>query len=125
MSDARTIKKEKNKNFMERLATFIVDKRHLFFLLYSFALIFCLFSMNWVEVENDVTAYLPDGTETRLGIEAMNANFEMFGTGRIMVCNVTYETASDLYDQITAIDGIDMVTFNDTEEHYKNVVKTA
>ena len=120
MSDARTIKKEKNKNFMERLATFIVDKRHLFFLLYSFALIFCLFSMNWVEVENDVTAYLPDGTETRLGIEAMNANFEMFGTGRIMVCNVTYETASDLYDQITAIDGIDMVTFNDTEEHYKN-----
>ena len=120
MSDARTIKKEKNKNFMERLATFIVDKRHLFFLLYSFALIFCLFSMNWVEVENDVTAYLPDGTETRLGIEAMNANFEMFGTGRIMVCNVTYETATDLYDQITAIDGIDMVTFNDTEEHYKN-----
>ena len=120
MSDTRTIKKEKNKNFMERLATFIVDKRHLFFLLYSFALIFCLFSMNWVEVENDVTAYLPDGTETRLGIEAMNANFEMFGTGRIMVCNVTYETASDLYDQITAIDGIDMVTFNDTEEHYKN-----
>lgn len=120
MSDTRTIKKEKNKNFMERLATFIVDKRHLFFLLYSFALIFCLFSMNWVEVENDVTAYLPDGTETRLGIEAMNANFEMFGTGRVMVCNVTYETASDLYDQIASIDGIDMVTFNDTEEHYKN-----
>ena len=120
MSDARTIKKEKNKNFMERLATFIVDKRQLFFLLYSFALIFCLFSMNWVEVENDVTAYLPAGTETRLGIEAMNANFEMFGSGRVMVCNVTYETASDLYDQITAIDGIDMVTFNNTEEHYKN-----
>ena len=64
MSDTRTIKKEKNKNFMERLATFIVDKRQLFFLLYSFALIFCLFSMNWVEVENDVTAYLPAGIET-------------------------------------------------------------
>ena len=120
MSDTRTLKKEKKKNFMERLATFIVDKRHLFFLLYIFALIFCLFSMNWVNVENDVTAYLPEGTETRLGFEAMNANFEMFGTGRIMVCNVTYETATDLYEQITAIDGIDMVTFDNTKEHYKN-----
>ena len=120
MSDTRTIKKQKNKNFMERLSTFIVDKRHLFFLLYSFALIFCLFSMNWVKVENDVTAYLPEGTETRLGFEAMNANFEMFGSGRIMVCNVTYDTALDLYDQIAAVEGVDMVTFANTEEHYQN-----
>ncbi len=120
MSDTRTIKKEKSKNFMERLATFIVDKRNLFFLLYSFAIIFCLFSMNWVEVENDVTSYLPEGTETRLGIEAMNANFEMFGSGRIMVTNITYETAEKLYDEIVAIEGIDMVTFENTPEHYKN-----
>lgn len=122
MSDTTSVKKEKRKNFMERMATFIVDKRHLFFLLYSFALIFCLFSMNWVEVENDVTSYLPEGTETRLGIEAMNANFEMFGTGRIMVSNVTYETAEELSTQISAIDGIDMVTFDNTEEHYKDAV---
>lgn len=122
MSDTTSVKKEKRKNFMERMATFIVDKRHLFFLLYSFALIFCLFSMSWVEVENDVTSYLPEGTETRLGIEAMNANFEMFGTGRIMVSNVTYETAEELSTQISAIDGIDMVTFDNTEEHYKDAV---
>ena len=43
----------------------------MFFLLYIFAFIFCIFSMNWVYVENDVTSYLPDGTETRLGLEAM------------------------------------------------------
>ena len=120
MSDTKSIKKEKSKNFMERLATFIVDKRNLFFLLYSFALIFCLFSMSWVEVENDVTSYLPEGTETRLGIEAMNANFEMFGTGRVMVSNITYETAEELCNEISTIDGIDMVTFANTEEHYKD-----
>ena len=49
---------EKNNNgFIHRLATFIVDKRNLFFLLYGFAMIFCVFSMNWVQVENDVTKY--------------------------------------------------------------------
>lgn len=49
------MKEKKSGNFIEKLATFIVDKRNLFFLLYIFAFVFCIFSMNWVEVENDVT----------------------------------------------------------------------
>ena len=44
--------KEKKGNFMEKLATVIVDKRNVFFLIYIFASVFCLFSMNWTEVEN-------------------------------------------------------------------------
>ena len=48
-------------NFMTKLATFIVDKKTLFFLLYIFAVIFCAFSSGWVNVENDVTTYLPGG----------------------------------------------------------------
>ncbi len=47
-----------------RIATFIVDKRHLFFVLYLFAIVFCLFSMKWVTVENDITNYLPEDTES-------------------------------------------------------------
>ena len=39
---------------MRKIAAFIVDKRNLFFLLYVVALVFCLFSRNWVEVENDI-----------------------------------------------------------------------
>lgn len=120
MSNTTTVKKEKNKNFMERMASFIVDKRHLFFLLYSFALIFCVFSMKWVQVENDVTTYLPEESETRQGIEAMNTNFSAFGTGRIMVSNITYDTAEKLRTELENIDGIDMVTFDNTEEHYRN-----
>ena len=42
-------------SFFERMATFIVDKRTLFFLLYIFAAIFCVFSMGWTKVEYDVT----------------------------------------------------------------------
>ena len=47
---------------VKKVATFIVDKRNLFFLLYVVALVFCLFSRNWVEVENDITTYLPEDT---------------------------------------------------------------
>ena len=37
--------KEKKGSFMEKLATLIVDKRNVFFLIYIFAGVFCLFSM--------------------------------------------------------------------------------
>ena len=108
------------RSFIDKLAAFIVDKRGMFFLLYVFAILFCLFSMSWVAVENDVTLYLPEDTETRQGITAMNENFESFGTAQIMVRNVTYETAEVLYDELVAVNGVSMVTFNDTPEHYKD-----
>ena len=65
------MKEKKSGGFISRVAAFIVDKRNLFFLLYLFSFIFCMFSLNWVNVENDVTQYLPEGTETRLGIDAI------------------------------------------------------
>ena len=107
-------------NFMTKLATFIVDKKTLFFLLYIFAVIFCAFSSGWVNVENDVTTYLPEDTETRQGIVAMNDNFTTFATAQIMVSNVTYETAEELSQQIEDVEGVSMVTFDDTPDHYTN-----
>ena len=108
----------KSGGFIGKLSTFIVDKRNLFFLLYIFAFVFCIFSMNWVTVENDVTTYLPEDTETRQGIVAMNENFETFGTAQIMVSNITYETADEIFEMLSEIDGVDMVTFDDTKDHY-------
>ena len=106
--------------FIGKLAVFVVDRRNLFFLLYIFAFIFCIFSMGWVQVENDVTKYLPYETETRQGLEAMNANFKSFGMAQIMVHNVTYDTAEQIYELLMDIDGVDMVTFDDTPSHYNN-----
>lgn len=112
-------KKEKG-NFMENLATVIVDKRNLFFLIYIFAAVFCVFSMNWTKVENDVTRYLSEETETRQGLDTMNEYFVSTSDARIMVSNISYEDAEDLYDLIVEVDGVSTVTFNDSEEQYKD-----
>ncbi|MBQ4050171.1 MAG: MMPL family transporter [Oscillospiraceae bacterium] len=110
----------RSESFTQRVAAFIVDKRKIFFLLYLFAAVFCVIAMGWTKVENDVTSYLPEETETRQGIVAMNDNFESFGTARIMVSNVTYDTAKELGDSIAEVPGVVMVTFDNTEEHYKD-----
>lgn len=93
----------------------IVDKRNLFFLLYIAAMIFCVFSMNWKNVETDVTLYLNEESETRQGLATMNEHFAMFSSARVMVSNVTYEEAVSLYEQISEVEGVTMVTFSNTE----------
>ena len=105
-------------NAMEKLATFIVDKRNLFFLLYIFALIFSAVATGWVKVENDITTYLPDTTETRQGLTVMNDNFITYGSARVMVSNISYDTALDLQEVIEDIDGVDTVEFDATKDHY-------
>ena len=105
---------------MEKIATFIVDKRNLFFLLYAFALIFSIVATGWVKVENDITPYLPEDTETRQGLTVMNDNFVTYGTARVMISNVTYETAENICSDLESIDGVTSVDFDDTTDHYKS-----
>ena len=112
--------KKPKENGMEKLAAFIVDKRNLIFLLYVFALIFSIVAMSWVNVENDITTYLGEDTETRQGLTVMNDNFTTFGTARVMISNITYAKAEALVDQIEAVDGVDSVEFDDTTDHYKD-----
>jgi len=104
--------------FTETLATWIVDKRNIIFVLYACIFVFCIFSMNWVEVENDVTVYLDEETETRQGLTAMNENFEAFATAQVMVSNVTYEEAQAIGKDLEQIPGVSMVVFDDSPEHY-------
>ena len=112
--------KKQEGSFMEKVAQFIVDKRNLFFLLYIAALIFCVFSMNWKQVETDVTVYLNEQSETRQGLETMNEHFAMFSSARVMVSNVTFDEAWELYEAITQVEGVTMVDFSNRPECYKN-----
>ena len=105
-------------SFMERLSAFIVDKRNIIFFLFLVASAFCAVSRNWVQVEDSLTKYLPDNTETREGLELMDEEFTTFGTAEIMVENVTYEQAEALLDTISAIDGVKSVEFDNSEKHY-------
>ncbi len=105
---------------MEKVATFIVDKRNLFFLLYIFALIFCIFSTGWVQVENDITTYLPAETQTRKGLTLMNDEFITYGTARVMVSNISYDRGLGLQEEIENVKGVSTVDFDNTSEHYMN-----
>ena len=113
-------KQGKDSNIMIKVSSFIVDKRNLFFLIYMILIIFCAFSRNWVKVENSLSAYLPDTTETSQGLDLMEEQFVTYGTAKYMVSNITYEEAEKLADEIEEMDSVAMLSFDNTQDHYNN-----
>ena len=104
---------------MTKIARFIVDKRKAFYLIFIAAFLFCAASVNKVQINNDITSYLPAQTETRRGLTIMEEEFVTLGSANVMVSNVTYQTALELSEKLEAISGVSEVVFDDTQEHYK------
>ncbi len=111
---------KKDNSFMEKLAALIVDKRNIVMFFYAAAIVFSIFSQNWIKVCNDITAYLPQDTETRRGLTIMEDEFTTYSTDRVMVANITYEKAEELSERIKELPEVNMLDFDDSEEHYNN-----
>ena len=109
---------ENRGGFMLKLASFIVDKRNLVFLLVGIFMVFSLFSRSWVEVENDLTAYLPAGSPTKEGLDVMEQQFITYGSANLMVANISYPEAEALFESLKKIEGVQSVAFDDTTEHF-------
>ena len=113
-------KAEENGNLMESLATFIVDKRSLIFLILIIGVVFSAFSTNWIQVENNLQEFLPDDSESQQGLDVMEEQFTTYGTAQVMVTNVSLEKAGELYDELCDLEGVQSVTY-DESENYRDV----
>ena len=107
-----------SENFMLRIARFIVDKRKAFYLVFAAMAVFCAASINKVKVNDDITSYLPENTETRRGLTIMGEEFITFGSGQIMITSITLEQARQVAEELEAIEGVKEVVFDETEAHY-------
>ena len=105
---------------IEKVAEFIVDKRKGFYLVYILLIIFSLFSSGWVSVNNEITDYLAEETETRQGLTLMDDEFITYATAQIMVDNISYSDAELVCAELEDTNGVKEIAFDDTSEHYAN-----
>ena len=84
-------------------------------------LIFSVVARNWVEVENDLTAYLPENSETKKALSVMDGQFTTYGTASVMVANISQDQANALRDRLEEIKGVQSVTYDNTDAHYHNL----
>ena len=121
MSKDKTQTQKTGASFLEKLSTVIVDKRNLVFLIVIILLVFSAFSRNWVEVESDLTAYLPETSQTKQALNVMDDQFITYGSAEVMVANITMQQAAALKDQIADVKGVQMISYDETDAHYNNM----
>lgn len=109
--------KEKG-NFWLTVASFIVNKRKAIEILFVLAIIYSVLSISKVQVNQDITSYLPAESETRQGITIMDEQFVTYGSAKAMVTNVTYEQADKLMDEMEDINGVKQIEFDNTAKHF-------
>ena len=117
LSSVEKEKKEKG-NFWLTVATFIVNKRKAIEILFVLAIIYSVLSANKVQVNQDITSYLPADSETRRGLSLMEEQFTTYGSAKIMVSNITYDQAEVLVDRLEDVEGIKQVEFDDSSDHF-------
>ena len=108
------------KNVMKEVAAAIVRSRFLIMALFLLAGIYCAMSVGKVQVNDDITAFLPETTETRRGLTIMEEEFITYASADIMVSNITYEKAEEIADDLLEFDHVASVTLDDTATHYVN-----
>ena len=63
---------KQKKNVMELIASTIVQGRMVVYILFAAMIVFCVLGLSKVQVNNDITAFLPSDIETRRGLTLMD-----------------------------------------------------
>lgn len=110
---------KKKGNLWLTVATFIVNKRKAIEILFVLAIIYSVLCINKVQVNQDITSYLPADSETRQGLSIMDEQFMTYGSAKVMLANVTFNQADSLVDSLENVDGVKEVAFDDSCDHFK------
>lgn len=111
-------KEKKTGNIWLTVASFVVDKRKAILILFVFAIIHSVLSVGRAQVNSDLTKYLPEESETRIGLVTMQEEFVTYGMASVMIGNVTYEQAKEVVDIIEDVEGVTSVIFDNTPDYY-------
>ena len=104
---------------ISHIAELIVKLRVPIAIAFLALVVFSVFSIRWIKVENDITFYLPEEAEARQGLEIMD-EFTTYGTAKVMVRNITAGQAEALKEKLSKVPDVLLVLFDRSEQHYKN-----
>lgn len=93
---------------------FIVNKGKAIEKFFMAAVVISCIAACFVEVNYDISEYLPSYAPSKEGLNVMEEEFGYPGTARVMIGPVSLYEAKIYKDKIAAVDGVDMVMWADT-----------
>lgn len=96
------------------LPGFIIRKNRAIEKVFLLAVLISAVMAPFVEVNYDLTEYLPDTVQSRQGLNIMEDTFGYPGTARVMIKDVTLYEAKAYKDRLEKVDGVDQILWLDT-----------
>lgn len=108
---------------MKKLADFIVNRRKIIIILFIILSIISTILSQKVEINNDITKYLPSDSETRIGMDKMAEEFDSkadTSSFSIMFKGLTEDEKQDIYNKLENEENVSSVDYDNTEDYNKD-----
>lgn len=96
------------------LPEFIIKKSKAIEKVFILAVLVSALMAPFVEINYDLTEYLPDTVQSKEGLNKMEETFGYPGTARVMIKDVTLYEAKAYKDRLEQVDGVDQILWLDT-----------
>ena len=109
---------------MKKLSELIVEKRYVFIVIMLAAAVICALLIPKLEVNRDMTKYLPDDSNMKKGMDIMSDEFpdtESYQTIRVMFDDLTDVQKTETLEKLEALPNVDSVTYDEESgDHNKD-----
>ena len=103
---------------MKKLTDFIIDKRYYILVVFIILTIICGVLSQRVKINYDIAKYLPSDSETRIGMDIMEDEFETTtSTLNIMFNDLSDEQKQEFFEQLKEIDNVKKVDYDESEKY--------
>ena len=103
---------------MKKLAGIIVKYQYLVMLLFLGLLVYAGLNIKSVNIEYDISKYLPETTDTAKALEIMDKEFTTYGTTMVVVEGISYKEAIALKERIEELPGVKSLPFQNNKSYF-------
>lgn len=104
---------------MNKIANFIVEKKNVIFIFLAIILIVSTIGIFNVNVNYDMSKYLPDDSEVKIGMEKMNQDFGELSNITVMIDDLSKEERAQVQEELSNIENVKSVVFIEGDEEYQ------
>ncbi|MBQ7646028.1 MAG: MMPL family transporter, partial [Clostridia bacterium] len=104
----------------DKISRAIVKSRFIICAVFAILSVYCALSVGRVRINTDLTSFLPEDSETRRGVSISEEEFDTYASLQVMIENINFEDASALCEELKKIGNVASVSFDGTEEHYRD-----
>lgn len=105
---------------MRKVTDFIIKRRNIIIVLFIILTIISIVISKKIKINYDMTEYMPSDSESRLGLDIMNKEFEEENTSvlNIMFKNLTEDEKIEVQEKLSNIEGVSNVEYEKGNEKY-------